>query len=392
MATPTAIDRIFHRPDLAGRLTRVVLDNSPTSASPSGVFLSAPRRTGKTTFLRQDLIPALTSAGALVVYVDLWSDRAADPGQVIFAAVKAELLTHAPALKRLAEKLGISGGKVAGIEFSTDKLGRFGVAIDAPLVDLFVALSEATQRVIVLLIDEAQHASTSVAGADALFALKAARDELNSNAHFGLRVVCTGSNQDKLAMLRSSKDQAFFGAPLVPFPALGDDYIDWFCANTSGLPEPLFAQTVAPLFRRAGNRPEMLGAAVDALRFDFTLTADRVQARFIEAVETQINDANLDLLRTIHSLTPIQAAVLKVMAAAHADFAPFEAATIERYQRVMRLLGDKDYKRLEVTNVQQALLSLQEKGLAWRAARGVYAIDDPLTVEVMRENGMLKDV
>ena len=62
-----------------------------------------------------------------------------------------------------------------------------------------------------LIVDEAQHAITSDAGADALFALKAARDELNSSAHHGLRVVATGSNRDKLAMLRNSKDQAFFG-------------------------------------------------------------------------------------------------------------------------------------------------------------------------------------
>ena len=369
MAKPRVVDRIFHRPDLAERLTRIVLDNSPTSASPSGVFLSAPRRTGKTTFLRQDLIPALNGAGALVVYVDLWSDRAADPGQVIIAAVKAVLAMHAPAVKRLAEKAGISGGKVAGIEFSVDKLG---IASDATLVEMFVALSDTTKKVIVLLIDEAQHASTTVAGADALFALKAARDELNSNQHFGLRVVCTGSNQDKLAMLRSSKDQAFFGAPLVSFPPLGDDYIEWFCTNTNGLPKPLLPQTVAPLFKRAGNRPEMLGAAVDALRFDFNL-------------------ANQDLLRTIRSLTPIQAAVLKVMAASGTDFAPFEAATLDRYQQAMRSSGSKEFKRMEVTNVQQALTALQEKGLAWRAARGVYAIDDPLTVEVMRASGMLTE-
>ena len=386
MVAKAPLDRIFHRPGLADQLTRVVLDDSPTSASPSGVFLSAPRRTGKTTFLRQDLIPSLTGAGALVVYVDLWADRASDPGHVIMAAVKAELVRHAPALKRLADKAGILGGKVVGVEFSVDKLG---IPAQATLVEMFVALSDTTKKVIVLLIDEAQHASTSTAGADALFALKAARDELNSLPHFGLRVVCTGSNQDKLAMLRGSKDQAFFGAPLVPFPALGDDYVDWFCQNTGGLPVPLLPQSVAPLFRRAGNRPEMLGAAVDALRFDFSLTAASVQARFSEAVEMQINDANQDLLRTIRSLTPIQAAVLKVMAAAGPEFAPFEATTLGQYRAVMRQSGDQETKRIEVTNVQQALAALQEKGLAWRAARGVYAIDDPLTVDVMREHGLI---
>jgi hypothetical protein len=71
-----------------------------------------------------------------------------------------------------------------------------------------------------------------------LFALKAARDELNSSEHFGLRIVATGSNRDKLAMLRNSKDQAFFGAPLVAFPALDAGYIQWFCKGV-GLAGPL---------------------------------------------------------------------------------------------------------------------------------------------------------
>jgi hypothetical protein len=386
MINAQTVDRIFHRPELANRLASIILDDSPTSASPSGVFLSAPRRTGKTTFLRQDLIPALRREQALVVYVDLWSDRSADPGQVIFSALKEELGRHAPAIKRLAEKIGVTGGKIAGIEFSLAQLSLSGTA---PIVDTLVALSDSTKRVIVLVIDEAQHATSTTAGADALFALKAARDELNSGAHFGLRVVCTGSNQDKLAMLRGSKDQAFFGAPLVPFPPLGDDYIEWFCHHTTGLPAQLLPQTVTPLFRRAGNRPEMLGAAVDALRFDFSLAADHVQQRFETAVETQINDANQDLLRTIRSLTPIQAAVLKVMADSGTAYAPFEAATIERYASVIKSSGDKTHPVIEVTNVQQALLSLQEKGLVWRAARGVYAVEDALTVEVMRENELL---
>jgi hypothetical protein len=48
MINAQTVDRIFHRPELANRLASIILDDSPTSASPSGVFLSAPRRTGKT--------------------------------------------------------------------------------------------------------------------------------------------------------------------------------------------------------------------------------------------------------------------------------------------------------------------------------------------------------
>jgi hypothetical protein len=63
--------------------------------------------------------------------------------------------------------------------------------------------------------------------------LKAARDELNSSQHFGLRILCTGSNQDKLAMLRNGKDQAFFGAPMVKFQMLWKDFVAWFCQKAN---------------------------------------------------------------------------------------------------------------------------------------------------------------
>ncbi len=66
---------IYHRPDLAHEMaTQLLSPGVLDQGLRSGLFLSGLRRTGKTTFLRQDLIPALENAGALVIYVDLWSD------------------------------------------------------------------------------------------------------------------------------------------------------------------------------------------------------------------------------------------------------------------------------------------------------------------------------
>jgi hypothetical protein len=55
-------DPFFHRPQYANDLAQQLL--KPTALQlqvRSGVFLSGIRRIGKTTFLRQDLIPALES-------------------------------------------------------------------------------------------------------------------------------------------------------------------------------------------------------------------------------------------------------------------------------------------------------------------------------------------
>jgi hypothetical protein len=378
--------QIFHRKQLAERLARQVLHVSPTSASSSGLFLAAPRRTGKTTFMRSDFSPALEAAGARVIYVDLWADRKADPGDVIVAAIRAELAKNEFMLTRIAKSFGIAGAKVGGVDFSLD---RVGLGKDVSLVQALSALSDEAKAPIVLIIDEAQQAITTQAGTDALFSLKAARDELNAT-HAGLRVVCTGSNRDKLAMLRASKDQAFFGAPLIDFPALGDDYVRWFCDHTDDLPAKLEPDLVGPLFRRAANRPEILGAAADQLRFDLNLESGDVERRFAEVVESQIEQANDDLREVVRSLTPIQSAVLRVLAAGAKDYAPFEAATMQKYRTALSFLSAEGADgEISTANVQQALAALQEKGLVWRAARGVYAMEDDSLTDLLKHDGYL---
>ncbi len=383
-ASPTT----FHRRALAAAMAKKILSAAPTSAAGSGLFLAAPRRTGKSTFLREDLRPALESAGALVVYADLWEDRKSDPGQVMVAAVRAELAKHDGVVAKLARAAGMDKVSVGGVSFSLD---RVGIGAQVSLSTALAALSDEIGKMIVLIIDEAQHAITSESGNDALFALKAARDELNSSRHNGLRVVATGSNQDKLAMLRNSKDQAFFGAPLVPFQPLDKDYIAWFCDHVD-LPAKLDPGRVFDLFRRAAFRPEVLGAAADMLSFDFALQAADVPSRFAQAVEDQIAASKHETLRVLHSLTPLQSAVLRVLTAAGAGYAPFEADTVTRYQQVLDVIAPNSQVAADVSNVQQALSALQEKSLVWRAARGVYALEDSALAEIMADGGLLDAV
>lgn len=381
-SVPAPAGRIFHRPEEARKLAGLILRTSGASSASSGVFLAAPRRTGKTTFLRADLAPALEQAGALVLYVDLWADRQADPGDVIVSAIRTALARHDAILARLSKTIGLKGGKVAGLEFSLDNIG---LGRDVSPVHALAALSEEAKSPIVLMIDEAQQASTTAHGNDALFSLKAARDELNSQ-HHGLRVVCTGSNRDKLSLLRVNKDQAFFGAPLVDFPPLGKQFIDWFCSQATDLPAALDPDMVWPLFQAASNRPEILGAAVDQLRFDFALQADLVSAQFEVAVLEQIEQANEELLRAFHSLTPLQSAVLRVLASMGKSYAPFEQITMERYRN---LIGQESEDAVTAQNVQAALASLQDKGMVWRASRGVYAMEDDGLTALLRQQGFL---
>lgn len=374
------MNSLFKRTELAAEIADKILFTSPTSASSSGLFLAAPRRTGKSTFLREDLRPQLEAKGALVLYVDLWENRQTDPGAAIVNAIRTELAKHDGVLKRLAKSTGLDKVSFAGTSFTLDKLGLAqGISLSAALS----ALSDDVQTPIVLVIDEAQHAITTDGGTNALFALKAARDELNSTRHKGLRVVATGSNQDKLAMLRNSKDQAFFGAPLVRFPSLGTEYVKWFCAHAD-LGAPIDPDVVFDLFSKASFRPEILGAAADTLRFSFGIDKKDIENRFYEEVLLEIESTNKEATRVIHSLTPLQSAVFQVLAMAGADYAPFESTTMEAYQTTLEKIAPKSNVVADLSNVQQALVALQEKGLVWKAARGVYALEDTSLGELLR--------
>ena len=78
---------VFRRPHLAAELAaRLLRPGVLDEGLRSGLFLSGLRRTGKTTFLRNDLVPELEAQGAVVIYVDLWSDTKVSPATLVQAA------------------------------------------------------------------------------------------------------------------------------------------------------------------------------------------------------------------------------------------------------------------------------------------------------------------
>lgn len=176
---------------------------------------------------------------------------------------------------------------------------------------------------------------------------------------------------------------------MVSFPTLGKDCIDWFCRKADP-PFPLEPEAVWSLFCEAGYRPELLGAAADKFRFDFQVD----EATWSEKFDAEVRRLAVELAKTlrsvVHGLTPIQSAVLRVMAATGENYAPFELATMDTYKKALELAGlpPEDVKA-DVPGVQQALIALQEKKLASRAARGIYAVEEKAIVEVLRADGLL---
>lgn len=180
----------FPRTELAGQLVAALRGEGLLGDAHNGLFLAAPRRTGKTTFLQGDLTPALQAAGVVVVYVDLWADTRRDPGALIAEAIARALQPQLGVVARTARKAGLDKVKFGGLEVDTSRIGK----VDGlTLSDALRLLHETAAAPVALIVDEAQHALTSDAGESAMTALKSARDQLNRPGVVNLMLVMSGS-------------------------------------------------------------------------------------------------------------------------------------------------------------------------------------------------------
>ncbi len=320
-------------------------------------------------------MPELRRRGAIPVYVDLWSDRTRDPAELVLDAIRSAFRDTEGGLSRAARRSGIA--KVGLGPWLAIDLGKIGCPEGATLPQALAELAKRSGRPIVLVIDEAQHASTTPAGENATFALKSARDTMNAGAvaspfgNVGLGLVMTGSNRDKLSALVRDRKQAFFGSRVTDFPLLGRDYADAYAAYVNRNLKK--ARSLAPdevweAFRIVGHRPEVLEAAVA----DHVLGTVGPKAAPQDLVgharaSREAFWADLDALWS--TLTALQRAIVTRMVTAGEGFRPFDAASTAAY-------GDEVGRSVETAEVQTSLEQLRAAGVVVRLDRGRYAVDD----------------
>lgn len=367
-----AVRFLFRRPDLARRLVDALTGEALFSYA-AGLFLAAPRRTGKSTFLRSDLVPELENRHITTVYVDLWANRDSDPGHLIAEAIKGALRNAEGLALKAARSTGLS--KLGLGAFATLDIDRIGQPQGATLKDALEALLERTHKRLALIVDEAQHALISEAGMNAMFGLKAARDALNmredSRGGPNLMLVFTGSHRDKLGRLVLGRDQPFFGASIVDFPLLGRDYADAYTAwiNERLAPGNRFdPDDVHEAFTLVGHRPEHL----ESLLKDMALglgDAGTLKTTLAENARVLRRRLWEDHGNAYSSLTPLQKAVLGRLIGEGANVAPFSAASLAAYANAV---GEP----VDASAVQGAIEALRQKNIIWRSARGQYALED----------------
>ena len=362
-------ERIFHRQELAKRL----VDEMMSWDGSSGLFVAAPRRTGKSTFIREDLIPILTrNRGAEVVYVDLWADPAANPGDVIVDAIKNRLLELDGAILKAARTAGLDKLKIGGLELSIE---RVGLGKGETLAKALTALAKASGKPVVMVIDEAQHALTTEDGTKALFALKAARDAMNAGGGPGFRLLATGSNADKLNFLVDDKNQAFYQAPMIPLPLLDQSYLKWVQSGLKFNPAPSL-NALNQAFQMCDHRPEPLRNVLKDLKFRIGMDAQQVDDALVRLMGDNLARVRQAFIQQVSALRPLDAAVLKWMAALENKFAPYSKEAFAGYRSLVELVNGDDKSQVDQSAVQTSLERLRSENFVWRSGRGVYAIED----------------
>lgn len=364
--------RHFPRNALATDLVRALQGNQIFSDAHNGLFLAAPRRTGKSTFLKEDLKPELERLGMVVVYVDLWADQRRDPGELIADAIGQALQPHLGLVAKAARAAGLQSVSIAGaLQIDTSRIGRVD---GTTLVDALRALHASANAPVVLIIDEAQHALTSEAGEVAMAALKSARDQLNAPGKVNLMLVMSGSDRDKLLRLVNTNSAPFYGSQIQKMPELDRAFIDFVAelieAQRPDL-RPVDRALLDTAFAGFGRRPQFFMAALGEALSPFSLQDGRFEAAVMAAAIARQHADEAQMESDYLGLRPLERAVLWRLLEQGQRFRPYDA-------EALRFYADKTGERVTTAKAQRALESLRQHNppMAWKSARSEYAVDD----------------
>lgn len=362
----------FPRAALAQELVVALQGKAGFSDAHNGLFLAAPRRTGKTTFLRGDLRPALEQAGVVVAYVDLWADIARDPGVLIAEAIGRALQPHLGVIAQMAKGVGLEKVSLAGwLQVDTSKIGK----IDGlTLVDALRALNETSGKPVALIIDEAQHALTSEAGEGAMSALKSARDQMNQPGDVQLMLVMSGSDRDKLLRLVNSNGAPFYGSQIQRMPLLDQQFI----AFIGDLIEkqrpdlcPVDRTSLYRAFEGFGCRPQFFMEALGQVLSPLSGISGRFELAMLDAALQRQCDDEAQMESDYLGLKLLEQAVLWRMLELGPRFRPYDAEALKFYRA-------QTGSPVSAQKAQNALEALRQRmpALVWKSARGEYAVED----------------
>jgi hypothetical protein len=359
---------VFHRPQLAKEVTNLALGRTSLVRAGAALFLAAARRTGKTTFLLEDLTPALQSEGVHVIYIDLGADVSLPPSALIAEAAERDLEQRQGTEAEVSAT--IQATPVCGVRY--DHPARRKKA-GASIVDALKELQTALSKPIALIVDEAQHLGAEAKSTNVMGALKSACDALNVGEDRRLLLVMLGSHRDKLQRLVLTPGAPFFGAQIFDLPSLGREYSALVAGKlVQALPRlSLCNDLIDAIFdrflRRPGHFEEAIGLAANPLAAPDSSFRDRLDAaadKYERMLDQEYEEAFV-------ALSPVEAGVLRWILERGPGARLFTKNALAFYGRVVgRTVG--------AGSARDAVQSLRdvEPAVLWKNDRGDYVLEN----------------
>lgn len=355
-----AIGPFFERPQLASQIASDLMSRPRES----GLLLTGPRRTGKSTFVREDLLRALRQEHDVhVVYIDLAAYRNAEPGLAMQHALRLALQRFDGVVLRAARSLGLTNVRLGGLEMN---VAQAQAVYTDGVLDVLKALSRKAGKRLVVVIDEVQRSQSTEHGRNVLYALMRSSDRLNIGRGPGVRVVATGSHTHKLRKLTHSKEEAFFDATMREVPVLGADFVFWV-RHQLPCNVQLDAELMTKGFDRLLHRPRELIDVCKELAKTRTHSLGAVDQLFHLLVADRAVEGKEAFVAGLRSLSDLEFALLRVMAETGPRFAPHQQWCRQRAAALMAArcaaLPSTDFSQREI---EDALGRLEARGIIWR--------------------------
>jgi hypothetical protein len=373
---------IYHRRQMAEELAeRLINPGMLDRPLQSGLFLSGMRRTGKSTFLKEDLIPALERHGAIVIYVDLWENDTPDKAGMILNAIRAKLKelqgpvgTVLDVVKRVT-KIGAKAS-VFSINMEVSKVGEKG---GVTLPDAITKVVDKTKANVVLIVDEVQACLDTDSAQGLMRALKATRDAVNirpdTPGHF--LFIGTGSHRSMVNEMTQRRKEAFFGAATREYQMLDEGFVTWVLKDKSVSIKPSLA-TAVEAFRALGYRPEPFMESLEILN-QVVKRGESADVAFRSIIWTKRAALADKEINELDRLGPLAQVIFGSIAAEEDGAKGLYAA--EQLASYGRTLG----RDVRTEEVQSKIQELVQVNLIMKRGYGTYEVTDPFVREVWIE-------
>lgn len=348
---------LWHFPRSA--LAKQVLGMFESGMSNALIFF-APRRMGKTEFLRKDIFPLAEKEGWHVFYFSfldtdtesktLFTEAIADFEENISIGRK-----FAKALNRIRRVSGEAAGIKAGIELNPKKIKKKSTKI--------IISALARHEKVLLLLDEVQALAQNGKNQQFIAELRTALD-INKDH---VKTIFTGSSRDGLRRMFSESTAPFFHfGQNLPFPELGREFTDHLSAIFhKATQRELNQNTLWDVFLEMEKIPQLARSLVERLALNPNLGIKEAKTELLADI---LNDRAFEQIW--ENCSPLERAILAEIA--------YEGSAIFSEPTRLKLARRLNITDLAVSKMQSATRSLARKLLIGRSPqRGLYFIDDP---------------